>query len=280
MQSISRVLLVLHSDESFRDRVHRAGASKFRTWSVSGWDSLRDAVQEAPPAAVVVIDPYLDMPGRKELSPRLRNLLWEFPSITVIAAMHLRPDRFRDFHVLGEWGVAEVLDMDEESTGEAVEKRLRVAYGHPIHRLLNRALPPQLSGRARSILLAAAEVAAAGGQGRDLARTLYLSERTLLRWCERAHLPPPRRVMAWMRILFAADLLDDPGRTVLSVAHACGYVSDSSLRRAMQDFLGIAPTALREQGAFVTASKMMVQELAQLRRQAREEREVEYLRAR
>jgi len=280
MQTISRVLLVLHSDEAFRDRVHKAGASQFRTWSVTDWDSLRDAVQEAPPAAVVVVDPYLDVPGRKELSPRLRNLLWEFPSITVIAALHLRTDRFRDFHILGEWGVAEILDMDEESTAEGVEKRLRVGYGHPIHRLLSRALPPQLSGRARSILLAAAEVAASGGQGRDLARALHLSERTLLRWCERAHLPPPRRVMAWMRILFAADLLDDPGRTVLSVAHACGYVSDSSLRRAMQDFLGIAPTALREQGAFTTASKMMVQELVQIRRQAREEREVEYLRAR
>ena len=57
--------------------------------------------------------------------------------------------------------------------------------------------------------------------------------RTVLRWAERAGLPAPRRMLAWMRILLAAVLLDDPGRTVLSVAHACGYSSDSSLRRAM-----------------------------------------------
>lgn len=280
MQPVSRVLLVLHSDEAFRDRVHKAGSSIFRCWSVSDWDSLRDALQDAPPAAVVVADPYLDMPGRRELSPRLRSILWEFPSATVIAAVSLRPDRYGDFHTLGEWGIAEILDMEEETTLEAVERRLRSAYGYPIQRLLSRALPNYVPGRARAILLAAAEVAASGGQGRDLARKLHLSERTLLRWCERTDLPPPRRVMAWMRILFAADLLDDPGRTVLSVAHACGYVSDSSLRRAMQDFLGIAPTALREKGAFQTASRTMVKELAELRRQSREQREVEYLRAR
>lgn len=280
MQSVSRVLLVLHPDEAFRDRVHKAGSSRFRTWSVSSWETLREALQDAPPAALVVVDPYMEMPGRKELSPRLRSLLWEFPSVTILAAMTLRADRYRDFHTLGEWGVAEVIDMEEENTLEAAEHRLRAAYGHPIQRLLDRALPSYVSGRARAILFAAAEVAASGGQGRDLARLLHLSERTLLRWCERTDLPPPRRVMAWMRILFASDLLDDPGRTVLSVAHACGYVSDSSLRRAMQDFLGTAPTALREQGAFETASRVFQRELADIRRQARAQREVEYLRAR
>lgn len=280
MQSVSRVLLVLHPDEAFRDRVHKVGTARFRCWSVSNWEALRDSVRDAPPAALAVVDPYLDMPGRRELSPKLRSLLWEFPSITVLAAMALKHDRYHDYYTLGEWGVSEVIDMDEENTPEAVDKRLRSAYGSPIQRLLDRALPAHVSGRARAILASAAEVAAAGGQGRDLARTLHLSERTLLRWCERTDLPPPRRVMAWMRILFAADLLDDPGRTVLSVAHACGYVSDSSLRRAMQDFLGIPPTTLREQGAFATASRMMVDELFELRRKGRQAREAEYLRSR
>lgn len=280
MQSVSRVLLVLHPDEAFRDRVHKVGTTRFRCWSVSNWEALRDSVRDAPPAALAVVDPYLEMPGRRDLSPKLRSLLWEFPSITVLAAMTLKHDRYHDYYTLGEWGVSEVIDMDEENTPEAVDKRLRSAYGSPIQRLLNRALPSHVSGRARAILASAAEVAAAGGQGRDLARMLHLSERTLLRWCERTDLPPPRRVMAWMRILFAADLLDDPGRTVLSVAHACGYVSDSSLRRAMQDFLGIPPTTLREQGAFATASRMMVDELFELRRKGRQAREAEYLRSR
>jgi AraC-like DNA-binding protein len=86
--------------------------------------------------------------------------------------------------------------------------------------------------------------------------------------------------MAWMRLLFATDLLDDPARTVLSVAHACGYVSDSSLRRAMQDFLGTSPTLLRERGAFAVASRIFVEELGQIRRRGEELREPESSRTR
>jgi AraC-like DNA-binding protein len=71
--------------------------------------------------------------------------------------------------------------------------------------------------------------------------------------------------MAWMRILLAASLLDDPGRTVLGVAYACGYSSDSSLRRAMQDFLGTVPTALRREGAFSRAARLFLDEMAEVK---------------
>ena len=97
-----------------------------------------------------------------------------------------------------------------------------------------------------------ARVIATAGRGAklDLARQLRLSRRTLLRWCKRAELPPPRKLLAWMRILLAAELLDDPGRTVLTVAHACGYASDSGLRRVTQKFVGASPSELRRRGAF------------------------------
>jgi transcriptional regulator GlxA family with amidase domain len=127
-----------------------------------------------------------------------------------------------------------------------------------------------MSGRARTLLMAAAEVVSMGGRGRDLARSLHLSERTVLRWSERSGLPPPRRLMAWMRILLAASLLDDPGRTVLSVAYACGYSSDSSLRRAMQDFLGTVPTVLRREGAFTRASRLFLEELGKAKSEGKE----------
>ncbi len=68
-----------------------------------------------------------------------------------------------------------------------------------------------------------------------------------------------------MRILLASSLLDDPGRTVRSVACACGYASDSSLRRAMQDFLGMVPTALRSAGALDTAAAAFTRELSDRR---------------
>lgn len=242
------------------------GGKSYRCRFVTTWEALREAVADAPPAALVVVDPYEESArDGRHLSPDLRALLWEFPSATVVAAMEIRPGRSHDLRTLGEWGVTDVISLEEDDTLEAISRRLRAAQGRPLQALLDRSLPPTMTSRARSLLMTAAEVVSMGGRGRDLARALHLSERTVLRWSERAGLPPPRRLMACMRILLAASLLDAPGRTVLSVAYACGYASDSSLRRAMQDFLGTIPTTLRREGAFSRASRTFLAELSELR---------------
>jgi AraC-like DNA-binding protein len=273
MQAVARPLLVLHSDALFRERLRRISSPRFQTQFVSDWDGMRTALREAPPAALVVVDPYTHAYGSEaELAPELRSLLWEFPTATVIAALEVKRGRVRDLRTLGEWGVKEVIALDEEDTLEAISRRLRSAQGRPLQSLLERSLPSTLSGRARTLLMAAAEVVAEGGHGRDLAASLRLSERTLLRWAEQADLPPPRRILAWMRVLLACELLDDPGQTVLSVAYTCGYASDSSLRRAVQEFTGVLLTELRKQGAFATASEKFLAELSDTREQGRERR--------
>ena len=263
-----RPLLVLHSNGAFRDRVKRIGGRGFHCAFLPDWDRLRQAVVAAPPAAIIIVDPY-SLDGRG-LSAELRRLLWEFPSATVLAALSIRPGQSRDLRTLGEWGVTDIIALDEDDTQEAIYRRLRSVEGRSLQTLLERTLPPLLSGRTRMLLMTAAEVVAMGGKARELARRLHLSERTVLRWSERGGLPPPRRLLAWMRILLAASLLDDPGRTVLAVAHACGYASDSSLRRAMQDFLGTGPSALRREGAFPSASRLFLEEFVRTRATARD----------
>lgn len=266
-----RPVLVLHSNGAFRERVRRVGARGFQVTFVPDWTRLRQEVVSSPPAAILVVDPYLDSRAADpQLSSELRALLWEFPSATVLAAMDIRPGRSRDLRTLGEWGVTDIISLVEDDTPEAIYRRLRAVEGRSLQTLLDRTLPPLLSGRTRMLMMTAAEVVSVGGKARELARRLHLSERTVLRWAERGGLPPPRRLLAWMRILLAASLLDDPGRTVLAVAHACGYSSDSSLRRAMQDFLRTGPSALRREGAFPAASRVFLEELARTRAGARD----------
>lgn len=247
------------------------GGRGFQCTFLGDWERLRQAVVSAPPAAILIVDPYAgEGRGAPQLSAELRTLLWEFPSATVLAALEIRPGQSRDLRTLGEWGVTDVISLAEDDTLEALYRRLRAVEGRSLQTLLERTLPPLLSGRARMLMMTAAEVVAAGGKARELARRLHLSERTVLRWAERGGLPPPRRLLAWMRILLAASLLDDPGRSVLSVAHACSYSSDSSLRRAMQDFLAMGPSALRREGAFPLASRRFLEELTQTRAAARD----------
>lgn len=259
-----RTLLIMHPNGAFHDRVRSISANSFRCQSVSTWPDLRAAAAKAPPSTLLVLDPYRkNARGLWKLTPELRGFLWEFPSITVVAAIDVRTGCSHDLRTLGEWGVADVISIYEDDTGEGMLRRLRLAQGRPLQNLLARSLPATVSGQSRTLLMTAAEVVSMGGKGRDLARALHLSQRTVLRWAERAGLPPPRRILAWMRILLASSLLDDPGRTVFSVACACGYASDSSLRRAMQDFLGTIPTHLRREGAFERATHAFLQELAE-----------------
>lgn len=265
MQKVPRPLLVLHDDRLLLERLRSVAQHEGLALEVlGGWDDLLEGVRTAPASALIVLDPYFDS-GEDRLSVELSSLLNRFPSLTVIAALELRAGRGEDLLKLGQWGVVQVVDLEEEMTATALGRRLLAARGRPLRGLVERQLPSYTSAAARSILSAATSIVAEGGQGRDLAKALHITPRTLSRWCRKAGLPPPKRLLAWMRILLAAEFLDDPGRPVSAVALACGYAADSSLRLALRRFTGLNPTELREQGAFDTASVAFVNALAEAR---------------
>jgi AraC-like DNA-binding protein len=271
MRKPLRLLFLLHSDRAFCHRVERAARSRFLLRPVAEWNELPDLVQEVIPAGLVVVDPYHGQGLRGGPAPALQALLRAFPSSTVIAAPPPHPRRLRDARVLGEWGITEIIDPMEDST-ESVRLLLEEARGRPLRTLLERGVHLDVPGRGRAILDAAVEVVASGGHARDLARALYLSPITLMRWCRRSGLPVPRRLLVWMRVLLAAELLDNPGQSVLSVALSCGYSSDRTLRRALHVVTGAGPTELRERGALRTVSAAFVHALRGSARSAADQR--------
>ncbi|HEU4557713.1 MAG TPA: helix-turn-helix domain-containing protein [Longimicrobium sp.] len=266
MRRVVRPLFLLHASEVLRERLATVEAGAFRLTPVAGWDELGVALRRAPGTAVSVVDPY---DPRGELAAELRALLDDLPSATVLAACPVDPARADDLRTLLKWGVADVIALGREDSAPALARRIRAVQGRTIHRLLRRALPRGVPSRARSLLTTAAETVAAGGQAPELAAALGVNERTVPRWFERADLPPPRRLLAWLRLLLAAELLDDPGRSVASVARACGYASEVSLKAALRQFMGAPPSELRERGAFETAASLFSRELFELREAAR-----------
>lgn len=239
-----------------------------------GWGELEEVVRSAPPSAVVLLDPYA---GRQagEAFPRLHELLRRYPSLTVVAAVELTADTLADVKTLLEWGVSEVIDTGGECTPRGVHARLRQAHARPLKRRLEQALWSFVGTEARNLLMGAAEVAVEGGGAPDLARALAVAPRTLTERCARADLPPPRQVQAWMRILLACMLLDDPGRTVYAAAWACGYSTDRSLRRAVSAFVGSDSTTLRAGGAFDQAARTFNGVLRETREESHERRRAE-----
>jgi AraC-like DNA-binding protein len=248
-----RPILVLHGSEPLRDRLRALSGRDFTFRPVADWAALAEAAREAPPSAVAVVDPTCGEGAW--VSRELRLLVADFPSLPVFAAAEVTAGWAARYDALRVAGVAGVIAIGHDDSPAALREHFRLVHGRSLKRLLARVLPPGMPERAEAIVDVAADVVARGGYGRDVAGALRTSRRTLLRWLYRSGLPCARHLLAWFRVLQAAELLDDPGRTVFSVARACGYASDPGLRRVMQRFLGMSPTELRRRGAFRIASR-------------------------
>ncbi|HEX8272234.1 MAG TPA: helix-turn-helix domain-containing protein [Longimicrobiaceae bacterium] len=217
---------------------------------VDGWDELHARLRTAPPSTAVLVD--ADAPGGG-LDGRVRELVARFAMNPVVPVLELEPGRVDDLRELLRWGVSEVVNFPVEILPGAVAHRLAHAHARPLKRRLEALAPRTLSEDAMTLLYAAAEVAVDVGGAPDLARRLGARPRTVAGWCAREGFPPPRRLQAWVRLLLAAALLEDPGRTVVGAARACGYSNDHSLRRAMRELVGELPPRARAYEAAAAA---------------------------
>ncbi|MEW5931515.1 MAG: helix-turn-helix domain-containing protein [Gemmatimonadota bacterium] len=275
MQMVHRPVLVMHGDPGLWEAIGGIRDSRYKVRAVPEWRALSDAIREASPAALVVVDPYLGMPRGAGPAPQLQALLRDFPSITVFIAVPLDAEVRSDLHLLARWGVSQVVTLGYDNTPAALEARFEAELAGPLKAVLEDALPPAISGRARYTILLAAEIAAVGGQAEGLAERLGIGRRALGNLCKALGIPPARELFAWMRILLAASLLDDPGRSIESIAPACGYSADSGLRRVMQNYLGASPRQLRREGALRVAVGKWLEELERYRRGEGQQAEAE-----
>lgn len=265
MYSPPRSILVLHRDSDLAASLRAASDDPALVWPVGDWDALARALRTAPPTSVAFVDPFLD--GADAPAPQLQTLLSDLRSALVVAAFPVSMRTVPHLDPLVRWGVAEVIDVGREDTPAALRRRVQVVQARVVVRLLERAVPKSTPTRTRGLLTTAAETVARGGGSAELAAAMGTTERTVLRWCRRADLPHPRRLLAWLRVLLAADMLDDPGRTLAAVAAASGYSGESALRNALRTFLGAGSGELRG-NAFATASSVFTRELFALREAA------------
>jgi methylphosphotriester-DNA--protein-cysteine methyltransferase len=239
---------------------------------VDGWDALAAAAESAPPSLTLLADAYLGRTPSQGPAPRLRELMWRRPSIAVIAALPLREEWANHAGQLFEWGVSDVLDLELETSPAAVWQRLRGTRARPLKRRLEDVLSSYASEYARNLVRAACETAVDGGGAADLAAIFGVEARTASAWCRREGLPPPRRLLAWTRVLLAATLLEEDGRSVVNVARCAGYATDHALRRAMRELAGGDPSTVERTRLFDRAAERFNAELREHRERVREQR--------
>jgi AraC-like DNA-binding protein len=223
-----------------------------------GADVLAEA-RTLPPSTVVAADCEGRVPGWTW------ELLTAFPSAPVVAALDLATAPPGTVGRLLDRGVADVLDLGMDRAADQVAWRFRQACARPFLRRLEGGLTRYTSTHARTILRGAARVAITGGGAAELAGEFGVSTETVAGWCAAAGLLPPRSLQSWLRVLLAAILLEEHGRTVAAVARSCGYATDRGLRRTITRFLGIDVRTLRRQQPFEVVMAAFNAELAAVR---------------
>lgn len=252
MPLLPQPLFLLHGDAAFRARVQRAVPDEMHLVEVPGWHALRAAVLTAPPGSLAVVDPYGDDPSGGP-SQDVNALLRNFPRLVVVAASRFPSEQYADALTLGTWGVADLVRIGRDGRGTSLRARLHARRSDYFARVRDAILPPGLPSLHQARISSALRVAAAKGGAEEWAAELGLPPRTLLRSCRSAGLPAPRRLLAWMRVLLAADLLESPGHSLASAAVACGYAADMPLRRAIRLLTGTEAPALIAAGDVLAA---------------------------
>jgi AraC-like DNA-binding protein len=236
----------------------------YRATPVDDWDTIWPRLAETGPGVVLLVDPYA-RDGKADA--RFWDLLERFPSLTLVAAMDVHPRRIVDLRRMAMAGLSETWNLRISYPHPLAASLLDSTCARPLKRGLEQHLSRFVSGNARIILRAAAEVAVRRGGAQELAGEFGVSRATVGTWCEAQALPSPRRLQLWMRVLLAAQLLQDAGRTIRDAAAACGYSTDRSLRRVMNQLLGSDTRSLRGNQPFQVAARVFNEELRSLREQ-------------
>lgn len=271
MVPVVKRVVVVDACPTLRDIVDQLPLARFRVAHLT-WGELEPAVEAIQPNTLFVVQPVATNSALMSFDriDVVRRLLRMKPRVAVVAVT-VHPENHSDlFASLLEEGLTEWVDLAREACVDALARRLHRAGAVFVQRILDRALPPLLPSRTRALLGEAAEVAAAGGNVREFARLLGVSDRTVLRWLDRAELPTSRRLLGWIRLLVAADYLDAGKMTLEGIARATGYSSGPSLKSSIRSMVGATPNQLRASGAFSVVSEAFAEEL----QTARDERRV------
>lgn len=226
-------------------------------------ESIAEAMQvvrERPVAALLVSVQRC----RAEQLDSLELGLRRFPAVPAVAFVSQRdPGATEMLLRLGASGVRQVVDV----TSPQGWSRLRDVLGKPPTPAVARVQGPIMDAMAdappdaRLFLEAMLRLAPRTPSVRLFSESLGISSGTLLTRFARAGLPSPKNYLAGLRLLYAAELLEAPGRSVAEMTIRLDYSSPQSFGRHLRTLLGITPSEFRRRLPFPQALERFVQQM-------------------
>lgn len=206
---------------------------------------LREALAARPYALVLAESRDADGVCTEEA---VRSLRERHPAVVVVGFATARAGMSADVLALARAGVHELVVAGIDDVAPVLRAALaRAARRSSAERLLEviaDVVPPV----AVPVLRYCLEHADVAPTVPELAQALGVSRQTLAARLRAAGMPAPRELAVWCRLLLAADLLAEPGRSVDQVSLALDFPSANAFRNVLRRYAGVGPSELRRAG--------------------------------
>ena len=210
------------------------------------WSELDQMIRRLP-IEVAVVDPVRGEDVEVAAVERLRAY---YPSLSVVLYMSFAPDLANALLRLGSLGVHSAVFFNHGDTQTELKRALEEGIRCSVsERILARILERMDFGSEGE------EISAAFGEALhdvDRIRTALewsrfhgASHRSFYRLFQSHGLPTPKTCLLWLRLMYAAKLLEDPGYSLSDVVHRLGYSAASNFWQHVQDTLGLRASELR-----------------------------------
>ncbi|WP_025413866.1 helix-turn-helix domain-containing protein [Gemmatirosa kalamazoonensis] len=251
-------VVALVADARDRARLESAMPATARIVFVADTQALRAAVT-AGDADVVVLEPRC--PAGRITAAMVRQFRDGFPYLPVLA--YCDPYTRGSGHIvdMARAGVSEVLLRGVDDVRLVLGRTIEHARRQCVVDQVYERLAPRLPEAARPIVACFLRHAASTTTVSDAASELGVHRKTLVNRMAAAHLPPPRVINSWCRLLVAAELLDAPGRSVNQVAVDLSFSSGTALRNMLKRYTDLTPSALRAKGSLATLDALFLRAL-------------------
>lgn len=206
---------------------------------------LSEAIRGGGLSATVVV---VDLATFDRAEAALRRIHAAFAAHPLVAYYDPRGLTPRHILTLAQSGITDLVQLDVDDSkllfGRILDSATRVSQAQTLAERLKKDVPLPM----RSVFLYALEHAGQRMDVPELAASLGLSRRTLAWRMNQNGLPSPRVFLTWCRLLVAALLLDERGRTLDSVADQLDFSGGHSLGAVFFRYMGCGISSLRENG--------------------------------
>ncbi len=242
---IGRLITTLTRDPVLLKAVSTAVGPRVSVGQARSWERLVWLIRERPVTGVV-LDTWA-LPEHPAPHEVVSDLSTRFSSLATVMVARPGVDAGTLLR-LGRVGITELNLIDLDGPGDALNRALGRARSKGTEALVLRAVGIGLSRVGRRVLRSALEGALLGWRADDLAADIGFTRAHLSVLLRRRGLPSAGRLLLWARLMHAGRWLAEPGRSAESVSRQLEYANGAVFRRALRNYLGTTPTAVREGG--------------------------------